>query len=106
MLCRHKRGNKATYTCPFHGWTFNNSGKLLKVKDVPPRGARSGSSGALLTLGTHRNPRPWRFPVIPWDSPVGRAPLMASSEAEPLPKILAREAGEARYPVVGLQRLE
>ena len=33
MLCRHKKGNKATYTCPFHGWTFNNSGKLLKVKD-------------------------------------------------------------------------
>jgi len=32
-LCRGKRGNKATYTCPFHGWTFNNSGKLLKVKD-------------------------------------------------------------------------
>jgi benzoate/toluate 1,2-dioxygenase alpha subunit len=32
QLCRHKRGNKATYTCPFHGWTFNNSGKLLKVK--------------------------------------------------------------------------
>ena len=37
MLCRHKRGNKSTYTCPFHGWTFNNSGKLLKVKD--PEGA-------------------------------------------------------------------
>ncbi|HEX3338844.1 MAG TPA: Rieske 2Fe-2S domain-containing protein, partial [Pseudolabrys sp.] len=37
MLCRFKRGNKATYTCPFHGWTFNNSGKLLKVKD--PDGA-------------------------------------------------------------------
>lgn len=33
MLCRHKKGNKATFTCPFHGWTFNNSGKLLKVKD-------------------------------------------------------------------------
>src|SRR5215217_5351408 len=33
MLCRHKKANKATYTCPFHGWTFNNSGKLLKVKD-------------------------------------------------------------------------
>ena len=25
MLCRHKRGNKGTYTCPFHGWTFNNT---------------------------------------------------------------------------------
>lgn len=37
MLCRHKRANKATYTCPFHGWTFSNSGKLLKVKD--PEGA-------------------------------------------------------------------
>ena len=23
----------ATFTCPFHGWTFNNKGKLLKVKD-------------------------------------------------------------------------
>ena len=37
MICRHKRGNKATYTCPFHGWTFNNTGKLLKAKD--PEGA-------------------------------------------------------------------
>jgi benzoate/toluate 1,2-dioxygenase alpha subunit len=33
MICRHKRGNKGTFTCPFHGWTFSNSGKLLKVKD-------------------------------------------------------------------------
>src|ERR1700736_4070620 len=37
MICRHKRGNKATFTCPFHGWTFSNSGRLLKVKD--PDGA-------------------------------------------------------------------
>lgn len=37
MLCRHKRQNKATFTCPFHGRTFNNTGKLLKVKD--PEGA-------------------------------------------------------------------
>src|SRR6266404_1608609 len=37
MLCRYKRGNKSTFTCPFHGWTFSNSGKLLKVKD--PDGA-------------------------------------------------------------------
>ncbi len=38
MLCRNKRGNKGTYTCPFHGWTFNNSGKLLKVKDPEDAG--------------------------------------------------------------------
>ena len=37
MVCRRKKDNRATFTCPFHGWTFNNAGKLLKVKD--PRGA-------------------------------------------------------------------
>lgn len=33
MLCRRKTDNRTTFTCPFHGWTYNNSGKLLKVKD-------------------------------------------------------------------------
>ena len=33
QLCRYKKGNKSSFTCPFHGWTFNNAGKLLKVKD-------------------------------------------------------------------------
>lgn len=33
MLCRRKHGNKSSFTCPFHGWTFSNAGKLLKVKD-------------------------------------------------------------------------
>lgn len=37
MLCRFKRRNQKTFTCPFHGWTFSNTGKLLKVKD--PKGA-------------------------------------------------------------------
>ncbi|MBU2419202.1 MAG: Rieske 2Fe-2S domain-containing protein [Alphaproteobacteria bacterium] len=32
-LCRRKHGNKGSFTCPFHGWTFANTGKLLKVKD-------------------------------------------------------------------------
>jgi benzoate/toluate 1,2-dioxygenase alpha subunit len=34
MLCRRNRGNKGSFTCPFHGWTFSNSGKLLKAKDA------------------------------------------------------------------------
>ena len=42
MLCRHKTGNRASYTCPFHGWTFNNSGKLLKVKDPSEAGYPAG----------------------------------------------------------------
>jgi benzoate/toluate 1,2-dioxygenase alpha subunit len=33
MLCRKKHGNKGSFTCQFHGWTFGNTGKLLKVKD-------------------------------------------------------------------------
>ncbi len=37
-LCRHKKGNKANFTCTFHGWTFNNSGKLVKVKDANEAG--------------------------------------------------------------------
>jgi len=38
VLCRHKKGNKASFTCPFHGWTFGNAGKLLKVKDPADAG--------------------------------------------------------------------
>ncbi|MCJ2141581.1 Rieske 2Fe-2S domain-containing protein [Methylobacterium sp. E-066] len=33
MICRRKHGNKGSFTCQFHGWTFGNTGKLLKVKD-------------------------------------------------------------------------
>lgn len=48
MLCRRKHGNKGSFTCPFHGWTFSNAGKLLKVKDgktgeYPPSFNRDGS---------------------------------------------------------------
>jgi benzoate/toluate 1,2-dioxygenase alpha subunit len=48
MLCRRKHGNKGSFTCPFHGWTFSNTGKLLKVKDektteYPPQFGENGS---------------------------------------------------------------
>lgn len=38
VLCRRKQGNKGSFTCPFHGWTFSNAGKLLKVKDAKTGG--------------------------------------------------------------------
>ena len=57
MICRHKRDNKATFTCPFHGWTFNNNGKLLKVKD--PDGA--GYPEQFNTDGSHDLTRVARF---------------------------------------------
>jgi benzoate/toluate 1,2-dioxygenase subunit alpha len=48
LLCRRKHGNKGSFTCPFHGWTFSNSGKLLKVKDekttqYPPQFGQDGT---------------------------------------------------------------
>ena len=61
MLCRHKRANKATYTCPFHGWTFNNSGKLLKVKD--PEGA--GYPEQFNKDGSHDLTRVLWFEILP-----------------------------------------
>lgn len=38
MLCRFKRNNTKTFTCPFHGWTFSNDGRLLKVKNPKDAG--------------------------------------------------------------------
>ncbi|HVJ42909.1 MAG TPA: benzoate 1,2-dioxygenase large subunit [Dongiaceae bacterium] len=57
MICRHKRGNKSTYTCPFHGWTFSNTGKLLKTKD--PEGA--GYPEQFNKAGSHDLTRVPRF---------------------------------------------
>ncbi|MBB5159800.1 benzoate 1,2-dioxygenase large subunit [Saccharopolyspora phatthalungensis] len=57
MLCRRKRDNRTTLTCPFHGWTFSNNGKLLKVKD--PRDA--GYPEQFNTAGSHDLTRVARF---------------------------------------------
>lgn len=32
-ICRNRRGNQAMFVCPFHGWSFRNTGTLLKAKD-------------------------------------------------------------------------
>ena len=83
MLCRFKRGNKATYTCPFHGWTFNNSGKLLKVKD--PEGA--GYPDCFNKEGSHDLKKVARFESY-------RGFLFGSLEAEvkPLKEFLGEAA--------------
>ena len=38
MVCRRKKDNRSTWTCPFHGWTYRNDGKLLKAKDAKGAG--------------------------------------------------------------------
>lgn len=57
MLCRRKRGNKGSFTCQFHGWTFSNSGRLLKVKD----GKTGDYPAAFNTDGSHDLARVPRF---------------------------------------------
>ncbi|MFV0460056.1 MAG: benzoate 1,2-dioxygenase large subunit [Actinomycetales bacterium] len=57
MLCRRKVDNRTTITCPFHGWTFRNDGKLLKVKD--PRDA--GYPEQFNTDGSHDLTKVARF---------------------------------------------
>jgi benzoate/toluate 1,2-dioxygenase subunit alpha len=56
-LCRRKHGNKGSFTCPFHGWTFSNTGRLLKVKD----GKNGGYPDAFNTQGSHDLTRLARF---------------------------------------------
>lgn len=29
QLCAYRNGNRATFTCPYHSWTFSNTGELL-----------------------------------------------------------------------------
>jgi benzoate/toluate 1,2-dioxygenase alpha subunit len=82
MLCRHKRTTKSTFTCPFHGWTFNNSGRLLKVKDPDQAGYPAGFN----TDGSHDLTRVARFENY-------RGFLFGSLNAEVKP--LAEHLGEA-----------
>ncbi len=32
-VCREKRGNRGVFTCPFHGWVYDASGKLLDIRE-------------------------------------------------------------------------
>lgn len=69
QLARHKKGNKSSFTCPFHGWTFNNAGKLLKVKDQTPDAGYPESfncngSHDLVKLGAFENYRGFLFGSI------------------------------------------
>ena len=68
-LCRHKKGNRSSFTCPFHGWTFSNNGKLLKVKDQSPDAGypesfNKGGSHDMVKLGAFDSYRGFLFGSI------------------------------------------
>ena len=72
-LCRKKRGNKASFTCPFHGWTFKNDGKLLKARDQKkggyPESFNTDGSHDLKRLARFENYRGFLFGSLSADVP-------------------------------------
>ena len=56
--CRHRgaqvateaRGQRSQFTCPFHGWTYKNNGRLMGVRAVEQFGAIDKSCHGLIEL--------------------------------------------------------
>lgn len=49
-VCRERSGNRKTFTCPFHGWTYGNDGKLLDVTEEAAGAYPEGFDRAKLGL--------------------------------------------------------
>jgi fatty-acyl-CoA synthase len=53
MVCDAARGNSGAFRCPYHGWTFSNTGKLLGY----PFNSGYGGTELKASLGLGRVPR-------------------------------------------------
>jgi phenylpropionate dioxygenase-like ring-hydroxylating dioxygenase large terminal subunit len=53
MVCDAEKGNSSAFRCPYHGWTFSNTGKLLGY----PFNSGYGGTGLKAELGLGRVPR-------------------------------------------------
>jgi phenylpropionate dioxygenase-like ring-hydroxylating dioxygenase large terminal subunit len=53
LVCDAPRGNSSAFRCPYHGWTFSNTGKLIGY----PFNAGYGGTQAKKGLGLGRVPR-------------------------------------------------
>lgn len=115
MLCRFKRRNQTTFTCPFHGWTFSNTGKLLKVKD--PNGAgypeqfnRNGSHD-LAKVARFENYRGFLFgslsaDVLPLEDYLGEAKKIVDMVADQSEEGLEVLRGASTYTFDGNWKLQ
>ena len=106
VLCRFKKGNKSSFTCPFHGWTFSNTGKLLKVKDQTPDAGYPPSfncegSHDLVKLGAFESYRGFLFgsvnpDVAPLSEFLGEATKSIDMIAEQAPRGIEAARGGRR----------
>lgn len=37
-VCRDRKGNRPNFTCPFHGWSYDSAGKLVKLRGLKKAG--------------------------------------------------------------------
>ena len=115
ILCRHKKGNKSSFTCPFHGWTFSNSGKLLKVKDnnaeagYPPSFNCEGSHD-MKRLGAFQSYRGFLFgsvnpDVVPLEEHLGEAAKIIDMIVDQSPEGIEVLRGTSTYTFDGNWKL-
>jgi benzoate/toluate 1,2-dioxygenase alpha subunit len=115
MLCRRKHGNKGSFTCPFHGWTFSNTGKLLKVKDekttqYPEQFAKNGSHD-LTRVARFENYRGFLFgslkeDVAPLTEFLGEARVIIDQIVDQAPDGLEVLRGNSSYIYDGNWKLQ
>ena len=114
MLCRRKTDNRTTFTCPFHGWTFRNTGELLKVKDS----RRAGYPENFNKDGSHdlkkvkfENYRGFLFgslnpDVLPLEEHLGDATKIIDSIVDQSPEGLEVLKGASTYTYDGNWKLQ
>ena len=115
MLCRRKHGNKGSFTCPFHGWTFSNTGKLLKVKDEKttqyPEQFNKNGSHDLTKVAKFENYRGFLFGSLNPDSPsleeyLGEARVIIDQIVDQAPDGLEVLRGNSSYIYDGNWKLQ
>src|SRR6202022_763730 len=103
------------FTCPFHGWTFTNSGKLLKVKDpdgagYPERFNKEGSHD-LTKVARFESYRGFLFgslnpDVVPLAEHLGEATKIIDLVADQSPEGLEMLRGASTYVYDGNWKLQ
>ncbi|MFG6083712.1 Rieske 2Fe-2S domain-containing protein [Paracoccus litorisediminis] len=115
MLCRRKHGNKGSFTCPFHGWTFANTGKLLKVKDAKntqyPAQFNTDGSHDLTRLARFESYRGFLFgslkaDVAPLEAHLGAAKVIIDQIVDQAPEGLEVLRGNSSYIYDGNWKLQ
>ncbi|WP_435170927.1 Rieske 2Fe-2S domain-containing protein [Falsirhodobacter sp. 1013] len=115
MICRRKHGNKGSFTCPFHGWTFSNTGKLLKVKDEKttqyPEGFAKDGSHDLRRVARFQSYRGFLFgsinpDVAPLEDFLGETKVIIDQIVDQAPDGLEVLRGNSSYIYDGNWKLQ